>query len=205
MKANQTITVNLLLIIVLAISISAKVAPAPFKEVIKDSDIIVLGKVTKVMECYQNTFFDNLKLAEFEVTQIIKGKPELRLLHFWASPTWACDISSAQDGQILLLMLDQSEEMLSVTSNFSSENQILVNHLREYLQGRPTFSIAYNGGGRMIIEKNLIERNNHTIYPQYLKVMERRPTRYSYDVFYNFDQVMSYVNRQVSMYRRHRL
>lgn len=204
MKASQTVIVNLLLIIVLANSISAKVALSPFREIIKDSDTIVLGKVTRVMECYQNTFFDNLKLAEFEVTQVIKGKSELTLLHFWASPSWACDISNAQDGQTLLLMLDQDEAMLSVTSNFSSENQILVNHLREYLQGRPIFSIAYSGGGRMIIENNLIEENGYIDYPQNFKVMERRPAMYSYDAFYNFDQVMRYVNRQVSMYKKHR-
>lgn len=204
MKASQTVIVNLLLIIVLATSITAKVLPSPFKEIIKDSDTIVLGKVTKVMECHQNTFFDNLKLAEFEVTQVIKGKPELTLLHFWASPTWACDISNAQDGQTLLLMLNQNDTRLLETSTFSNENQILASHLREYLQGRPIFSIAYSGGGRMVVENNLIDRNSHITYPQNFKVMERRQAEYSYDVFFNFDQVMSYVNRQVSMYRRHR-
>ena len=173
----------------------AKVAPISLKNAIEGSEIIVRGKVIKVIECYQDFDRGNIKIAELEVTQIIKGNPHLKRLHFWASPSWACDISNAYDGETLVLLLVQNKERLSADKQFFKNS--VEELLRQYMNDRPLYDMVNYGGGRMIITNNHITLNTHLNYPEEIYATARRPTEFS-DSMVNKNLIMTYLKKQVS-------
>ena len=168
MRAIQKTIAGLLILILIPIYTHAKVAPLPLKEAIKHSEVIVIGKVTKVMECYQDSALGNLKIAELEVLQTVKSKSYIKHLYFWASPSWACDVSNAYDGETLLLLLESDNSRLSETSGFSKENPALASILRQYMQDHPIYDIAQSGGGKMLIENHQIALNDYLDYPEHI-------------------------------------
>ena len=129
------------------------------KNSILNSLLIVVGKVGKVISCYWDFSLGDLKIAELEVTQTIKGASHLKRLCFLASSTWACDISNIRDEETVLLFLNRDNKWLSEMSTFSQENKILPDLLRQYLKGQSLFFITHSGGGKITIENNLVEQN----------------------------------------------
>jgi hypothetical protein len=202
MRAIQKTIAGLLILILLPISAFAKVASWPLKEAIKYSGVIVIGKVTKVMECYQDSVLGNLKIAELEVTQTVKSKSYIKHLYFWASPSWACDVSNAHDGETLLLLLEPDYSRLSETSDFLKETPTLAKILRQYMQDRPIYNIAQSGGGKMLIENHQIALNDYLDYPEHIADAARKQTEMSEYKFVNYDLMMTYIKRQVIFFRK---
>src|SRR5262249_21963924 len=121
-----------------------KVAHVALKDLVKKSDSIVIGRVAKI------TQLDGVNIAELEITQTLKGDAGLKRLHYWATPTWSCDISTANEGETVLLLLSLvKESFLSDSSEYGKHHPLLARHMREHLQNNPLFFIGWFGGGRM--------------------------------------------------------
>jgi hypothetical protein len=88
----------------------AKVAEIPLKELVAQSDLIVLAKVSKVedgpaeIKTEDDRSFPRVKVAAAEVIETWKGR-SLREVRYVASPLWTCDISSAETGERVVLFL----------------------------------------------------------------------------------------------------
>jgi len=190
MRLNTVFLGFVLTAVLVAPTLQAKVAPGVLRELVKTSDVIVVGKVVKL------TNFEAGRVAELEVTRTIKGDSQLKRLHYWASPTWACDISDANQGETVLLLLSRAEKhLLADSSDLATRHPLLLNSLRKHLQGSPLFSINWSGGGRMVITDNLVERNGYIIYPDEIKVAVRRSVRYGYRTFSLLEDVIHFIQK----------
>jgi hypothetical protein len=178
MRLNNVFFGLLLTAILVAPTLHAKVMPIALSELVKESDAIVIGRVIKL------TNFDDVRIAELDVIQTIKGDSQLTCLHYWASPTWACDTSTANENETVLLLLSRAEKrLLSDASDFVKRHPASAKSLRNHLQNSPLFSITGSGGGRMVITENIVERNGYIIYPDEIKVIARRPIQYGHTTF----------------------
>ncbi len=154
----------------------AKVVEQPLDTVLKESDVVVTGKVTKVMEFPDASNQEAIKIAEFEIDTFLKGKMSLKRLYFWASPTWSCDISDAKDGERLLLILKKSD--------------------KRYLEFSPLYYIAQAGGGRMQIEQHAIKLNSYLEYPQNIESIS---TRNDAGRYVDYEVMMTHLKQQLSL------
>ena len=184
-----------LIIFMVAAPALARVMSMPFKDAIAHSELIVSGKVIQVIECYQDFDRGNIKIAELEVTQILKGNSQVKRIHFWASPTWVCDISDARDGETLVLLLVQSKERFSADKQFSKNS--IEEHLRTYMNGRPLYDIVQSGGGRMIINSTQVRLNSYLDYPEEIYATARRPTEFS-GLMVPLHLITTYIKQQVA-------
>jgi hypothetical protein len=73
----------------------------PFDEAVPNAARIVVGKVRQI------TKHDGFRVATFDVEQTLKGSPT-KELRFLATPTWNLDLSGAQVGERLILLLNQA-------------------------------------------------------------------------------------------------
>ncbi len=89
--------------LLLSFSAQAKVKPERISELVVMSDQIVLARVVSISEGA-----DGLKHARADVREVWKGRQD-KEVSYLASPTWACDISSAEMGESVVLFLVWSE------------------------------------------------------------------------------------------------
>ncbi len=176
MRISKRIIYSILVMILLISYCFAKARQMPLETVLKESDVVVTGKVTKVMEYPDISNRGNIKIAEVEIEEVLKGEKNLQRLYFLASPTWTCDISDAKDGERLLL--------------------ILRNANRRYLEFSPLFYIAQSGGGRIQIEHDLISLNHYLIYPQNIESISERKNHVDY---VDYKTMMAYIKQQLSL------
>lgn len=85
----------------------AKVAPIPFGDLVASCESIVVAQVESVSSPVAGR-----RYAEARVMEVWKG-PETATVKFLASPTWACDISEAKEGETVLLFLAKDEKSQS--------------------------------------------------------------------------------------------
>jgi hypothetical protein len=106
----------------------ADVRTMTLKELVAGSDLIVVAKVSRVEDGPADTRprderFSAVRVATAEVIETWKGTP-VREIRFRASPTWACDISTAKEGEQIVLFLSKPG-------------------------GEPIMTIRHSGRGRM--------------------------------------------------------
>lgn len=176
MRMTQRTIYSMIVMSLLLTYCFAKVMQVPIETVLKDSDVVATGKVTKVMEYPAASNQEDIKIAEFEIEEVLKGEKNLQRLYFWASPTWTCDISDAKDGERLLLILKKSD--------------------RRYLEFSPLFYIAQSGGGRMQIEQHSIKLNSYLEYPQNIESVS---TRKDAGRYVDYEVMMTYIKQQLSL------
>jgi hypothetical protein len=88
---------------------TGKVADIDLKDLVAESDLIVVGAVTRV-EAAPVDFMDvekhlrPVKIATARVVETWKGAV-VQEVRFVASPTWTCDVTSAKEGEKLVLFL----------------------------------------------------------------------------------------------------
>ena len=80
-----------------------KVRTLPIAMLAQDSDLIIEATVTKVEVGASGT-----RVARCTPTATWKGQPN-EVVEFLASPTWACDISTAVPGERVVLFLEVDE------------------------------------------------------------------------------------------------
>jgi hypothetical protein len=80
----------------------SKVAPTTLQELADHADLIVIGKVTRVIEV------KGIQVAEVQVSDTVKGVPH-PTIYYLAQPTWICDITSATVAEETLFFFNQYE------------------------------------------------------------------------------------------------
>jgi len=125
----------------LAAACHAKVAATSLGELVGLSDLIVVGRVIDIPSV------EKTRVAEVEVTQVLKGRLAGTTLYLLAQPTWTCDTSTAVKGESALLFLQQPRGRISAMTYKEPPR------LRARLQARknkgPFMVIAWSGRGRM--------------------------------------------------------
>jgi hypothetical protein len=83
----------------------ASVIPPRIAQLAEESDVIVVAKVDSV----SGRPDDGNRRAKATVTEVWKG-PNVKTVEYRVSPTFACDVSDAQQGESVLLFLAKEEE-----------------------------------------------------------------------------------------------
>ena len=123
------LTVAIAFVVVASSRAAAEAAETDIRDLARGSSVIVVGVVTSVTGDGDN------RDAQLRVENVFKGAVNARdLLTFAASPSWTCDISSAREGERLILFLDASPTRPGITSK------------------RPTYAVARSGRGRILID-----------------------------------------------------
>jgi hypothetical protein len=133
MSQHRRSGIGLLLVATLAIPLSGKVAPTTLEKLTQVSDQVVVGYVLNVRK------IAGLRVAELQVTETLKGDPNLIRLHFLAQPTWICDITEAGKGETGLYFLSSPD----------SPEEGWEKRFRHKSLPQPFFGIAWSGRGRM--------------------------------------------------------
>ena len=105
----------------------AKIEAPKLRDMIASSDCIVLGKVIAISKQ------DKAHIAEVEVERVLKGERTIKRLYFWATSTWACDISHAEQNESGLYFLRR------VTPTLETD-----------MQRRPLYCLTSSGYGHFI-------------------------------------------------------
>lgn len=178
------------LITALSSLLYARAAQVALGELVKKSEVIVIGKVSCVWP------IDGGRIAWLEVTQTLKGDPKVKQLAFWASPTWMCDINEANEGETVLLLLTSANSFDS--SGILKKYPSLSNYLKRNSPNSPLFFVNESGAGRMVITNNIVERNGYVIYPKEIQVVERRPLQYGHRYFSLLKDVVGSIQTTLS-------
>ena len=80
----------------------SKVAPTTLQELAAHADLIVIGKVTRVIEV------KGIQVAQVQVSNTLKGLPH-PTIYYLAEPTWVCDITGATVAEETLLFFNEYE------------------------------------------------------------------------------------------------
>jgi hypothetical protein len=107
--------VVILTLSMLPASAGASVARITLKELVDDSDLIVVARETKIEDGPADLNLGKevsspIKVATARIVEVWKGKagPDVRYI---ASPTWTCDISEAKVGEPVVLFLSKSKSV----------------------------------------------------------------------------------------------
>ena len=130
------------LITVLSVSSYAEVATATLKNLIIYSKVIVVGKVVKV------STVENLKIAEVEVIEVLKGQFNNRILYYRANPLGACDVSGGKEQEIGIYFFSDQINI----SALSKEDPEFVEKLKPVTQNPDFFNLTWDGQGRLLIK-----------------------------------------------------
>lgn len=79
---------------------TSKVAPTTLQELAAHADLIVIGKVTRVVEV------EGIQVAQLQVSNTLKGVPH-STIYYLAEPTWVCDITSATVAEETLFFFNE--------------------------------------------------------------------------------------------------
>ena len=134
-SSRSSIKKNAILLPALALLISsiyspisqARIVPPKLLNMIASSDCIVLGKVVAISRSR------DAQIAEVEVERVLKGDRTIKRLYFWATPTWACDISYAEQNESGLYLLVRVKAFLA-----------------NEMPKSPLYSITSSGYGRFV-------------------------------------------------------
>jgi len=109
------------------------------EDMIQRSKYIVFARVTRVK------VVDDVKLAELEVSCVLKGDSNVTRLYYWASPAWACDVSDARAGEEALFFLWYPD--LNVPP--SKQHLRFLKRAYPFTQGATIYLIQHSGRGRL--------------------------------------------------------
>src|SRR5690349_17824180 len=88
----------LIVIAIFAVVVNAEVAPVRLEELTRDSDLILIGKVTSVKQVGDEKF------TQVEVLKTLKGNSQ-KAIFLSVTKTWTCDVSNAVEGETALFFL----------------------------------------------------------------------------------------------------
>lgn len=161
------------------------------------SDYIVVGAVTKIH------LLEKKQIAELEVSRVVKGKTNLTRLFFYASPTWTCDTSNANEGETGVYFLESYES----DSPLKTQLDIQQDSLREIdtiTNGEPFFFITYSGRGRIVSKsfegKEYLQTfHNMVLFPSTIKVLKQPHPEYSslYYTLTTVDEVLNFIEKNM--------
>ena len=130
------------LVVSSAVACSAEVGPMPLDEMTQRSWYIVLARVSRV------AVVDDVKLAELEVSCVLKGDANVAHLYYWASPGLACDVSDAEAGEEGLYFLWYPDSDVPR----SKEHLSFLERAHSFTQGERVYLLEHWGRGRLLPE-----------------------------------------------------
>ena len=143
-----------------ASSVVARVGDIKLSELVRGSDVISTGRVTRIQAIprapeerprppgAKRSFLSDWRsqaevtFAEAELVQLVKGEGAMTKVCFLAEGTWTCDISDAELNETALFFLDDLTWIEAEGPKFRAS-------LAEFTGGAPVFCIAHSGRGRM--------------------------------------------------------
>ncbi|NUM55720.1 MAG: hypothetical protein HUU46_18930 [Candidatus Hydrogenedentes bacterium] len=99
-----------LALVIPSLHTQAYVGVSTLHEVVDNSDAIYVAKVVEIIE------YKSYKIAKARVSDILKG-PHYEFAFFRAVSTWTCDISSAELGEDVVLVLNDNVDRTIVDSD----------------------------------------------------------------------------------------
>jgi hypothetical protein len=135
------------------------VSPISFEDLVRFSDVIVVGTVERIettnwkgwklreraqggIGFVRQPLPDQVPFAEVAVSRVLKGDPETNRFTFLATGTWTCDTTSATVGERALFFLAKADH-----------NELYDDELRGWLGERfpaiPTMQVLDSGRGKM--------------------------------------------------------
>ena len=130
----RSLSLACVVVIAVATTCFADAGTIKLSEMIKYSDLIVVGKVVKAG-------INGKRIAELAISRTLKGDPSLKIIRFAAGPSWACDVSDAVEGETGIFFLRR---------NFTDDPaEKALPHAES--DGLPMFFITHSGRGRMVI------------------------------------------------------
>lgn len=132
----------------LIVAAPAKVAPMTLAEMVRWSDIVVIGSVVRVEEISptadvhadESVVRAMPAVAEVRVERWIKGAEQSEPLVYYASSTWICDITSATVGERALFFFSRPSPVPA---------EELSEEYRAAFGTRPVMWVVQSGRGRM--------------------------------------------------------
>ena len=141
-------------------SIQGKVQAPKLNDLIKHSDLIAEGRVTKIV------VVRGVRIARLDLARVHKGSPTIKRLYLWASPTWVCDISGAElnESGLYFLTLVKDKQSTSGNAEFGHE-------LDGVLQGDRLYTISWSGYGRLINKSGgMLQASDYVRFPRTVAV-----------------------------------
>jgi hypothetical protein len=125
----------------------AKVGSITMEALISGADVIVIGKVTRVLNVA------GTRVAEVQVSRSLKGEPGARLAYL-AQPTWMCDITGGDvDDEGLFFLYRYPFEELAREGSDSLDDfeqpKDYQDRIEQATGGAPFFVVAHAGRGFM--------------------------------------------------------
>lgn len=141
-----------LLLVLGGLPAAARVKAPTISELVRAADAVVIGRVVEVEE------IKGERIAWVEVVQQLLGEP-LDRFALRADPTWACDISDAEPGEMALLFVHRhdfdgsfdTDGMLGMVLPARGVPASLETALGRRRGGLPLMDIVYSGRGRLPI------------------------------------------------------
>jgi hypothetical protein len=101
-------------LVFLPVDVQASVTDVALKDLAAQSDLIVVARVTRVEDGPADLQpagdeFPPVKVATAQIIETWKGD-KFREIRYIASPTWPCDLASAEKGERVVLFLEGSKE-----------------------------------------------------------------------------------------------
>lgn len=140
------------------------------KDMIRRSEYVVLGKVSRV------EVVDGVRLAEIEVGRTLKGNPGVTRLYYWASPSWSCDVSNAEVGEEGLYFLWNIDKEFSTPSEAHLQ---FLEKARPFTRGARIYLLEHSGRGRLrpkYIDGRgylYVHKDGDVIFPSSIKIVKR--------------------------------
>ena len=149
----------------------AEVANIRLDDLVRFSDVIVLGEVEKVERIARDHVVtktgagtgdhlpDVVPIALIHVSRVVKGPAGLETVQYVAAPTWTCDITTAVLGETALLFLGDS-----------SHDELLGEKLRRDVRAAlPTgdlMDLMWSGRGRMPLAEGRVTYWDDVVMPK---------------------------------------
>lgn len=141
-------------------SVYAEKISFPYRDFIKESDLIVIGKVQSIVK------IENIEFAKVEVIQTFKGNSP-NTIYFLASRTWSCDSSNAVVGETAMFFLVESVvASRSISNNLDSDSFCnYVAKAKEIIGDNKFYRLFNSGDGRLPFE--IIDGTNLIIHSDF--------------------------------------
>lgn len=148
------------LICALALASSvAKRGPVSLESLCRRSDAIVIGQIVRVVavprprrpsDPVSDTLPERVPVAEVRVDEVLDGPAGIDTVLFVAAPRWACDVTSAIEGQNVFLFLGDTSDDALLDADFRGS-------VRDVFPKGELMNVAASGDGEMPLTGTCVE------------------------------------------------
>ena len=196
---KRSILTAVIAVILLRYPVNADVAPMTLERMIAASSIIVLGKVSRVAVFNPSAEYP-VKIAEVEVIETLKGPRNLKTVYYWASPGWACDVTTAHEGETDLFLFRPGTRFRDYPQSLSA----IIPKIKAMTGNRELATIIHSGRGQMEINemdggKYVLgsKEGGDIIFPKSIKLYDYPDPEYSYVGMVKIDDLLTYIRNYV--------